>query len=173
RKNAFAVIGHELGHIKCGHVLYNTMAALIRDVIALVGQFTLGVGRLVGASIELGLMEWRRRSELSADRAALLVVQEPRVMLSLLAKLAGGSSRLLSELNVDVFVAQARDYREGGEGDNLDNFYRVLADFSQGNHPFAVERARLLDEWSHSEEYAAILRGEYARTVKQVKIKVN
>ncbi len=168
-----AVIGHELGHIKCGHVLYNTMAALIRDVIALVSQFTLGVGRLVGASIEAGLMEWRRRSELSADRAALLVVQEPRVVLSLLAKLAGGSSRLLDELDVDSFVAQARAYQEGGEGDNLDNFYRVLADFSQGNHPFAVERARLLDEWARSDEYAAILRGEYAQTVKQVKIKVN
>lgn len=118
-------------------------------------------------------MEWRRRSELSADRAALLVTQEPRVVLSLLAKLAGGSSRLLDELNVDAFVAQARAYHEAGEGDNLDNFYRVLAEFNQGSHPFTVERARLLDEWARSEEYAAILRGDYARAIKQVKIKVN
>jgi Zn-dependent protease with chaperone function len=169
----FAAIGHEVGHIKCGHVLYNTMAALIRDVIAILGQLTLGVGRLIGASIEAGLMEWRRRSELSADRAALLVTQEPRVVLSLLAKLAGGSSRLLDELNVDAFVAQARAYHEAGEGDNLDNFYRVLAEFNQGSHPFTVERARLLDEWARSEEYAAILRGDYARAIKQVKIKVN
>lgn len=169
----FAAIGHELGHIKCGHVLYNTMAILVRDVIAIISQFTLGLGRLVGASIEVGLMEWRRRSELSADRAALLVVQEPRTVLSLLAKLAGGSSRLMDELNVDAFVAQARAYQESGEGDSLDNFYRVLADLSQGNHPFAVERARLLDEWARSDAYAAILRGEYARTTKQFKIKVN
>lgn len=169
----FAVVGHELGHIKCGHVLYNTMAALIRDVIMIVSQFTLGVGRVVGASIEAGLMEWRRRSELSADRASLLVVQEPRVVLSLLTKLAGGGHRLMSELNVDAFVAQARAFHESGEGDGLDEFYRVLADFSQGNHPFTVERARLLDEWARSDDYAAILRGEYARGVKRVKIKVN
>jgi Zn-dependent protease with chaperone function len=168
-----AAIGHELGHIKCGHVLYNTMAILIRDVIAIISQFTLGVGRIVGASIEVGLMEWRRRSELSADRAALLVVQEPRTVLSLLAKLAGGSSRLIDELNVDAFVAQARAFHEAGEGDNLDNFYRVLADLSQGSHPFAVERARLLDEWARSGAYAALLRGEYARTTKQFKIRVN
>jgi Zn-dependent protease with chaperone function len=168
-----AAIGHELGHIKCGHVLYNTMAILIRDVIAIISQFTLGVGRIVGASIEVGLMEWRRRSELSADRAALLVVQEPRTVLSLLAKLAGGSSRLIDELNVDAFVAQARAFHEAGEGDNLDNFYRVLADLSQGSHPFAVERARLLDEWARSDAYAALLRGEYARTTKQFKIRVN
>jgi Zn-dependent protease with chaperone function len=168
-----AAIGHELGHIKCGHVLYNTMAILIRDVIAIISQFTLGVGRIVGASIEVGLMEWRRRSELSADRAALLVVQEPRTVLSLLAKLAGGSSRLMDELNIDAFVAQARAFHEAGEGDNLDNFYRVLADLSQGSHPFAVERARLLDEWARSDAYAALLRGEYTRTTKQFKIRVN
>ncbi len=169
----FAVIGHELGHIKCGHVLYNTMAALVRDVIMIVSQFTLGVGRIVGASIEAGLMEWRRRSELSADRASLLVVQEPRVVLSLLTKLAGGGHRLMSELNVDAFVAQARAFHESGEGDGLDGFYRVLADLGQGNHPFTVERARLLDEWAHSDDYTAILRGEYARGVKRVKIKIN
>jgi Zn-dependent protease with chaperone function len=168
-----AAIGHELGHIKCGHVLYNTMAILIRDVIAILSQFALGVGRLVGASIEVGLMEWRRRSELSADRAALLVVQESRTVLSLLAKLAGGSSRLMDELNIDAFLAQARAFREAGEGDSLDNFYRVLADLGQGNHPFAVERARLLDEWARSDAYTALLRGEYPRTAKQFKIKVN
>jgi Zn-dependent protease with chaperone function len=168
-----AAIGHELGHIKCGHVLYNTMAILIRDVITIISQLTLGVGRLVGASIEIGLMEWRRRSELSADRAALLVVQEPRTVLSLLAKLAGGSSRLMDELNVDAFVAQARAFHESGEGDNLDSFYRVLADLSQGSHPFAVERARLLDEWARSDAYAALLRGVYPRATKQFKIKVN
>ncbi len=48
-------------------------------------------------------------------------------------------------------MAQARAYYEAGEGDNLDNFYRVLAEFNQGSHPFTVERARLLDEWARSE----------------------
>src|SRR5579885_1170108 len=46
-----AVIAHELGHIKSGHVLYKTMARAISLLIQLLSEMTLGIGRLVGYSL--------------------------------------------------------------------------------------------------------------------------
>src|SRR5215469_16051849 len=43
-----AVIAHELGHIKSGHVLYKTMARGIGALVAIISDMTLGIGRLVG-----------------------------------------------------------------------------------------------------------------------------
>ena len=50
-----AVIAHELGHIKSGHVLYKTMARGISFLIAIVSDLTLGIGRLVGMGLEAAL----------------------------------------------------------------------------------------------------------------------
>jgi hypothetical protein len=69
------VIGHELGHIKFGHVLYTVLAENIRVVIDIIGRATLGVGSLLGTGLALPLLDWYRKAELSADRAALLCVQ--------------------------------------------------------------------------------------------------
>src|SRR5450432_3805910 len=93
-----AVIAHELGHVKCGHVLYYTMADSIRDISTIISQMTLGIGSIVGMSIEAALINWRRRAELSSDRAALLVMQDSVPCVGMLAKLAGGSTRLAAEL---------------------------------------------------------------------------
>jgi hypothetical protein len=42
-----------------------------------------------------------------------------------------------------------------------DRFYRFIVGVS-ATHPFAVERARALDEWGESDEYKNILAGDYA-----------
>jgi Zn-dependent protease with chaperone function len=47
-----AVIGHELGHIKCGHVLYNMMANSIGTLSAVLGDLTFGIGALLSMPIE-------------------------------------------------------------------------------------------------------------------------
>lgn len=159
----FVIISHELGHIKCGHVLYNMMASLIGILINTVSQFTLGIGGIVGQGIRVALEEWRRRSELSADRAALLASQDPNLVIMALAKLAGGSQRMKGDFNVEAFKAQAKEYDERGFGDGLDDVYRLLAYLQQGSHPFIVERARAVDVWSQSEDYRAILAGDYAK----------
>jgi len=65
-----AVIGHELGHIKSGHVLYRTMALGITLLLTIVGDMTLGIGRLIGRSLEATLLEWYRKSEFTADRSS-------------------------------------------------------------------------------------------------------
>lgn len=67
---------------------------------------------LVSSAIEESLLRWLRAAELSCDRAALLVAQDSRVVISALMKLAGGTPKLAAELNVDEFLKQARSYDE-------------------------------------------------------------
>jgi len=55
-------------------------------------------------------LEWVRCAEFTCDRAALLATQDPKVVMSLLMKLAGGSPTLAPQLNLDAFLAQARAY---------------------------------------------------------------
>ena len=52
------------------------------------------------------LLRWLRAAELTCDRAALLVAQDPRVVVSALMKLAGGCPSFAGELNVDAFLQQ-------------------------------------------------------------------
>lgn len=156
-----AVIAHELGHIKCGHVLYKTMARGIKPLIEMVGKATLGIGSIVGAGIESGLSAWNRRSELSADRASLLVMQDSHPCVTMLMKLAGGTARHVESLDAEQFLNQARAYKEGLDQTMSDRFYRFIANMGT-SHPFAVERARMLDEWVASPEYNSILAGHYS-----------
>lgn len=157
-----AVIAHELGHIKCGHVLYKTMARGIKPLIQMIGSATLGIGTLVGSGIEAALVSWNRRSELSADRAALLTMQDTKPCVSMLMKLAGGCTRHAAELDPEQFLNQARAYREGMDTKMSDRFYRFLANMGS-THPFAVERARALDDWVKTPEYMDIICGNYLR----------
>lgn len=62
-----AVIAHELGHIKCGHVLYKTMARGVKPLIEIVTISIPIAGKVLGSGIEAGLLTWNRCSELSAD----------------------------------------------------------------------------------------------------------
>ncbi len=94
-----AVIAHELGHLKCNHGVWLTMA----NVLATNTQSVLP---LLSGALEEGLLRWLRAAELTCDRAALLVAQDHRVVISALMKLAGGSPKLNAELNVEAFLRQ-------------------------------------------------------------------
>jgi Zn-dependent protease with chaperone function len=93
-----AVIAHELGHLKCDHSLYLTLA----NLITLAANLLPG-GEVMAQSLQSQIMEWVRCAEFTCDRAALLVAQDPRVVASLLMKLSGGSPSLVSQLNLDAF----------------------------------------------------------------------
>ena len=44
------------------------------------------------------------------DRAALLATQDPKIIMSVLMKLAGGYPSLPLQLNLEAFIEQARAY---------------------------------------------------------------
>jgi Zn-dependent protease with chaperone function len=156
-----AVIGHELGHIKSGHVLYRTIALCITLLLTIVGDMTLGIGRLIGRSIEAALLEWYRKSEFTADRSSLLVIQDPQVLLSLMMKFAGGTLFQRNQMNAQEFLKQADLYEEV-DANILDRVYKMLL-VMPVTHPLTIVRAREIMTWSESREYKDILVGHYAR----------
>jgi Zn-dependent protease with chaperone function len=154
-----AVIAHELGHIKSGHVLYKTMARGISLLLSIISDMTLGIGRLVGFTLEAALLEWDRKSEFSADRAGLLVVQDSQVMLTLMMKFAGGTLFQRDQMSPSEFLKQADLYEEV-DINLLDRIYKMLL-VSAVNHPLTIVRAREIVNWSGSGEYNDILEGRY------------
>jgi len=94
-----AVIGHELGHIKSRHMEYHTLAELLMKGAAL-SLDIIGLNML-SPILKMLLLSWHRESELSADRASLLIVKDPDIIKSLLSKLSHEKGRVeapLSEL---------------------------------------------------------------------------
>jgi Zn-dependent protease with chaperone function len=139
------VIGHELGHIKSGHVLYGVLARNIAYLVAMLGQATMGLGNLLGQGLVLALGEWQRKAELTADRAGLLAVQDYDTCMRGFMKLAGGGSRMLSEMDYKEFLRQIRAY-EAADTSTLNRVYKVLLTVRR-SHPFPILRAKELDAW--------------------------
>jgi len=156
-----AVIAHELGHILCGHVLYKTMARAISLLLQLLGEMTLGIGRLVGYSLQAALLEWDRMSEFTADRASLLAVQDSQVLLTLMMKLAGGTLFQRDQMNAAEFLQQAQLYR-AVDSSLLDRLYKSML-VAPTTHPMLVVRASEIVNWSQESGYQDILAGRYAR----------
>ena len=149
------VIGHEAGHILSGHALYKTMLLLLQ---AMVRWILRGPLVLPALPVLLALKEWDRKSELSADRAGLLVSQDLEVSRRVMIKLAGGSGQ--EEFSLAEFERQAAEYREGGGV--VDQVFKVL-NLLEVSHPFPVLRVLELGRWAQSEEYERILAGDYPR----------
>jgi Zn-dependent protease with chaperone function len=155
------VLGHELGHIKSGHVLYKSMALSIGIVLTIIGDVTLGIGRLVGRGLESALLEWSRKAEFTGDRAGLLVIQDPQVMLSMMMKFAGGTLFQRHEMDAKEFLKQADLYQEA-DANVLNRIYKGML-VAPVTHPLTIVRAREIMNWSESREYRDILAGRYPR----------
>jgi Zn-dependent protease with chaperone function len=149
------VIAHEVGHIHSEHVLYRT-ALLILLQLSLLGLPT--VAGLPIAMIRLALLEWYRASELTCDRAAVLVLRDPLIYCRAMMKLAGGG--LNNQLNLDAFLAQANDYEDWE--DSTDKGLRFFLEIN-ATHPFPVRRVSEISKWVASGEFDAIMAGNYIR----------
>jgi Zn-dependent protease with chaperone function len=148
------VLGHELGHIMSGHVLYTTMMVILIQL----AERGFPVVGLAARAVLFALMEWYRKAELSADRAGALAVQRPEAGMRTMLKLAGGGSE--ADTNLPEFIRQADEYRQGG--DLADQVFKVL-NLLGARHPFPVLRVAELRDWYEAGEYDRILRGEFQR----------
>lgn len=148
------VIGHELGHLLSGHALYRTMLLHLLRLSTRAAWFPLGYWGI--RAVVFALEEWYRKSELSCDRAGLLVGQDPEAALRAHMKLAGGAR--VTDMDAEEFLVQAAEYESSG--DLRDGVLKLLNTEGQ-SHPFAVTRAAQLRKWERGGEYAAILAGSY------------
>ena len=146
-----AVIAHELGHLKCEHGVYLTMA----NMVILAANLLPTWGTILAQSLQEQMLQWVRCAEFSCDRAALLAIQDPKVVMSVLMKLAGGSPTLAPQLNLDAFIEQAKAY-DAIASDGLGEMLKA-AQTAQLTHPVPVIRAREIDRWASSAEYHAVI----------------
>jgi len=152
-----SVIAHEAGHIHSQHMLYRA-AALILVLLAryalIAGPVTAGMSALLTLTVQAALLNWYHKSEFSADRAALLVVQAPKVVQTALMKMAGGM--LTSKINYDEFVAQARAFEKSYDENVMDKFWTLIA-AAQTTHPFPVWRVSEILKWVEEGGYQKVL----------------
>jgi Zn-dependent protease with chaperone function len=151
-----AVIGHEVGHALSGHAVYRTILLFLTNLALRVSWIPLG--NLAVLALVTALREWFRKSELSADRAGLLVGQDLQASMRGLMKLAGGNH--LHEMNVDSFLKQADEYEAGG--DLRDSVLKILNVLPR-SHPFTTVRAAELRKWAASRDYQRVMDGHYPR----------
>lgn len=161
------VLAHELGHIKCGHTILIQMAMWAMNAASALGEFTFGIGNFVSQGLIYAFYEWRRKAELSADRAALLVMDDLNPIMTSMMKVSGGSLKYANECSLQEFIRQSENYH-ALDGNGLNQVYKFLIyNGSQGtmlSHPFPVERLHYLQEWASSEEYQQIKKGNYQRS---------
>ncbi len=148
------IIAHELGHCASGHALYKTLLAFLLKIP--LSALNIPLSGMALMAVIIALQEWDRKSELTADRAGLLAVQNPEVSYRLLMKMAGASDP--SQININEFFVQAAEYE--GSGSMLDSMYKLLNLMGQ-SHPFPVLRLTELKSWVDRGDYAAILNGKY------------
>jgi Zn-dependent protease with chaperone function len=164
-----AVIAHELGHIRCKHTFYRTVANGFAPVAALAGS--LPGGALLGLALQWHLFDWFRKSELSADRFSLLVTGDLDTVQSMIVQLAGGSSSVRDELSTDEFRAQAKEFREISDArqkyssvmDRIEYYVtELMLNPDLSTHPLPAIRFVELEDWAKSRQFELLCQGNFA-----------
>ena len=158
-EETLAVIAHEVGHIHAEHVLYLTAARLMEALSnASVARLIPGseiLKFIVSAGISSALLAWARRAELSCDRAALLVTQNPHVIGKTMMKLAGGT--FASKIDYEEFLNQAREFQKNYDENKLDKFWADIINAGL-THPFPIWRVSEILEWVESGQYTDLMK---------------
>ncbi|MBQ8778144.1 MAG: M48 family metallopeptidase [Alistipes sp.] len=144
------IVGHEMGHIKSGHVLYHMMAQLFSTMIGMVP-----LGETLLTPIQYALLYWNRMSEFTADRAGLLACQDKDEAIKSIIKMAGVPMKYFDRLDEKSFIKQAEEFEKLNSG-IADSAIRTIS-IMASTHPWTVYRAGELLKWIASGEYDRIL----------------
>ncbi|MER3413316.1 MAG: hypothetical protein C4341_03585 [Armatimonadota bacterium] len=162
-KELLHLFGHELAHIKSGHMLYTMVGMLLLPLLRALGRRLPIVGDVAAISLLLAFYDWMRLSEVSCDRAGLLVSQDFDASMMANLRLTVGLSRFSDEVSLDAFRRQARTYQDAP---GIDNIGKVILFFTESwrfTHPMPVHRAQMLEKWYESGAYERILRGDFPK----------
>jgi Zn-dependent protease with chaperone function len=102
----------------------------------------------------LPLMAWSRRAEITSDRAGMMCSKDSHVAARALTKLVVGSRKLYEEFNLDAFLEQ---YEEGKDG--IGRYMEALA-----SHPFLPKRVLAMRVFAEAELYKKHAAGSNAPT---------
>ena len=150
------VIGHEVGHIKSQHIVYQVLAEQILPTLGgFLTRATLGLGDILSAPIQLALYSWYRKSELTCDRAGLLACQNLDAAITAMMKIAGAPESEYDKLDPQQFLQQARAYQQLDE-QQLDKLAKRISVMTR-THPWTVMRCAELDSWVTAGAYGDLL----------------
>jgi len=99
------VLGHELGHMACGHKPYHMLLETFYMPFVNDAAF-----KAWASIIKLPLLEWYRISDYTADRMGLLCCQDINSALSTMIKKAGLPKKCYSSIKIESFIEQARHF---------------------------------------------------------------
>lgn len=146
---AFA-LGHELGHIACGHKPYHML--LETFYMPFVND---AVFKAWATIIKLPLLEWYRFSDFTADRMGLLCCQDIKSALSTMIKKAGLPKKCYDSIDIESFIDQSRHFDVELTG-TMDKVVKMLS-IRSAEFPWLVVRAGKLMDWYESGEYNEII----------------
>lgn len=144
------VLGHELGHIACGHKPYHMLWETFYMPFVNDAAF-----KAWASIIKLPLLEWYRISDYTADRMGLLCCQDINSALSTMIKKAGLPKKCYGSINIESFIEQARHFDADLTG-TMDRVVKILS-IRSAEFPWLVVRAGKLLEWYESGEYQQII----------------
>ncbi len=157
-EETLAVIAHEVGHIHAEHVLYLTAARLMEALINVSAARLIPGSEIIKLIISMGiasaLLAWSRRAELSCDRAALLVTQDPHIIGRTMMKLAGGT--FAAKIDYELFLEQCRDFKKNYDSSRLDRFWADTMNAGL-SHPFPIWRVAEILDWVETGEYQGLM----------------
>ena len=163
----YAVLAHECGHIACKHSLYNMVADIVLNKGAMFGVQELvcyldGKGLLgsiagniistVDSALELAFYHWDRCSEFSADRIAVICCGSAEPVIETMMRLAGGTVHIDSEIDKDLFIEQATEYRENMDKNLVNKGLEFLLTKNM-SHPLLAVRAYEARKFAQSDEF--------------------
>jgi Zn-dependent protease with chaperone function len=157
-----AIVGHELGHILCRHMLYRGVGMALANGAVMTNVLArLMPVKALQVPLDALFFAWSRAAEYTADRAAVLVLDDPEAMVSCLSKLAGVPRRFLDEFDPHAFAEQAAEHEVES------TLWSKIVTFDMGvfrSHPEPTRRALAVLEWYGSDEYRAIKSGRFLRS---------
>lgn len=166
----YAVLAHECGHIACKHGLYHTIGGMVLSggVIGLnelahylnskgvAGAIAGNVVSAVDSAFELAFFHWFRCSELSADRVAMICCGSAEPVIETMMRLAGGTTHIDSEINKELFIAQAVEYQQSMEKDIINKGLEFLLT-KDDTHPLLTVRAYEAQKFANSDDFKKIM----------------
>jgi Zn-dependent protease with chaperone function len=130
------VLGHECGHIHNSHVVYLTALHYLTHMAGIFVKWAVQPALIT-------LRAWSRRAEITCDRAGMLCAKSDVVAQRSITKLALGSRKLYEEFNLEAFLEQ---YDEGKDG--MGKYMEVFA-----THPWLPKRVLAMRVFAESALY--------------------
>ncbi|MBI2876309.1 MAG: M48 family metalloprotease [Candidatus Tectomicrobia bacterium] len=144
------ILGREMGHARAGHALWRTVTEFVagrraqRNIMGEgILQF-LNPAKIVESAIDVPLMAWARHSEITADRAGLLVVGKEEVARRVLLQWTLKSFPIYAQLDQDAW----REQEEQSEEQTV-----RMSEWLMSSTPYIAPRLKLLREFTQTEEF--------------------